>query len=171
MSSQMIPVDPFDYVVFGATGDLTERKLLPALYHRQISGQFTDPTRIIGASRSELTSEQFRKHADKALKEHLKEGEYDKNEVAKFLARIEYVPVDATSNKGWDALKKILDEGKDRVRAFYMAVAPSIFGPICDRHPRSQADHQTDPHRGRKASRARSRFRAQAQHHDRQDLP
>ena len=65
MSSQMIPVDPFDYVVFGATGDLTERKLLPALYHRQIAGQFTDPTRIIGASRSELTSEQFREHADK----------------------------------------------------------------------------------------------------------
>tara|TARA_B100000378_G_scaffold35633_2_gene26820 strand:+ start:333 stop:533 length:201 start_codon:yes stop_codon:yes gene_type:complete len=50
MSSQMIPVEPFDYVVFGATGDLTERKLLPALYHRQIAGQFTEPTRIIGAS-------------------------------------------------------------------------------------------------------------------------
>ncbi|WP_174803977.1 glucose-6-phosphate dehydrogenase [Martelella limonii] len=132
MSSQMIPVEPFDYVVFGATGDLTERKLLPALYHRQISGQFTDPTRIIGASRSELTSEQFRSHAQKALKEHLKEGEYDKDEVAKFLARIEYVPVDATSNKGWDQLKKMLEEGKERVRAFYMAVAPSIFGPICD---------------------------------------
>ena len=132
MSSQMIPVDPFDYVVFGATGDLTERKLLPALYHRQIAGQFTDPTRIIGASRSELTSEQFREHADKALKEHLKDGEYDKDEVAKFLARIEYVPVDATTNKGWDALKKMLEPGKDRVRAFYMAVAPSIFGPICD---------------------------------------
>ncbi|TPW30792.1 glucose-6-phosphate dehydrogenase [Martelella alba] len=131
-SSQIIPVEPFDYVVFGATGDLTERKLLPALYHRQIAGQFTEPTRIIGASRSELTSEDFRKHAQKALKEHLMHGEYDDEEVRKFLARIEYVPVDATSSKGWDALKKLLDEGKDRVRAFYMAVAPSIFGPICD---------------------------------------
>jgi glucose-6-phosphate 1-dehydrogenase len=36
MSSQIIPVDPFDYVVFGGTGDLAERKLLPALYQRQI---------------------------------------------------------------------------------------------------------------------------------------
>ena len=131
-SSQIIPVEPFDYVVFGATGDLTERKLLPALYHRQIAGQFTDPTRIIGASRSELTSDDFRKHAQKALKEHLKRGEYDNEQVAKFLDRIEYVPVDATTNKGWDALKKLLDEGKDRVRAFYLAVAPSVFGPICD---------------------------------------
>ncbi|AJY47812.1 glucose-6-phosphate dehydrogenase [Martelella endophytica] len=132
MSSQIIPVEPFDYVVFGATGDLTERKLLPALYHRQIAGQFTEPTRIIGCSRSELTSDDFRKHAQKALKEHLKRGEYDDDQVAKFLARIEYVPVDATTNKGWDALKKMLDDGKERVRAFYLAVAPSIFGPICD---------------------------------------
>ncbi len=52
MSSQIIPVEPFDYVVFGGTGDLAERKLLPALYHRQLDGQLTDPTRIIGASRS-----------------------------------------------------------------------------------------------------------------------
>ena len=39
MSSQIIPVEPFDYVVFGGTGDLAERKLLPALYHRQLAGQ------------------------------------------------------------------------------------------------------------------------------------
>ncbi len=40
MSSQIIPVEPFDYVVFGGTGDLAERKLLPALYHRQMAGSF-----------------------------------------------------------------------------------------------------------------------------------
>lgn len=57
MSSQIIPVDPFDYVVFGGSGDLAERKLLPALYHRQIEGQFTEPTRIIGPSRSALSDE------------------------------------------------------------------------------------------------------------------
>jgi glucose-6-phosphate 1-dehydrogenase len=41
MSSQIIPVEPFDYVVFGGSGDLAERKLLPALYHRQVEGQFS----------------------------------------------------------------------------------------------------------------------------------
>ena len=50
MSSQIIPVDPFDYVVFGGTGDLSERKLLPALFRRQAAGQLSEPTRIIGAS-------------------------------------------------------------------------------------------------------------------------
>ncbi|MGA1800722.1 glucose-6-phosphate dehydrogenase [Rhizobium sp. HT1-10] len=133
MSSQIIPVDPFDYVVFGGSGDLAERKLLPALYHRQIEGQFTEPTRIIGASRSALSDEEYRNFAQAALKEHLKKGEYKDEEVAKFLARLFYVPVDARSDAGWDKLKKLLDDGKDRVRAFYLAVAPAIFGDISEK--------------------------------------
>ncbi|WP_439873052.1 glucose-6-phosphate dehydrogenase [Rhizobium leguminosarum] len=130
MSSQIIPVEPFDCVVFGGTGDLAERKLLPALYHRQIEGQFSEPTRVIGASRSPLTHEEYRKFAKDALNEHLKKGEYDEAEVEKFCARLYYVSVDARTDAGWDQLKKLLDEGKDRVRAFYLAVAPGIFGDI-----------------------------------------
>ncbi|RFB98216.1 glucose-6-phosphate dehydrogenase [Rhizobium leguminosarum bv. trifolii] len=130
MSSQIIPVEPFDYVVFGGSGDLAERKLLPALYHRQIEGQFSEPTRVIGASRSPLSHEEYRKFAKDALKEHLKKGEYDEVEVEKFCARLYYVSVDARTDTGWDQLKKLLDEGKERVRAFYLAVAPGIFGDI-----------------------------------------
>ncbi len=55
MTSQIIPVDPFDFIIFGGTGDLSERKLLPALYYRQRDHQFSEPTRIIGASRSKMT--------------------------------------------------------------------------------------------------------------------
>ncbi|KQV43852.1 MULTISPECIES: glucose-6-phosphate dehydrogenase [unclassified Rhizobium] len=133
MSSQIIPVEPFDYVVFGGTGDLAERKLLPALYHRQLDGLFSEPTRIIGASRSTLTNEEYRKFADTALKEYLKEGEYQEDQVKAFINRLFYVPVDAKSDLGWDNLKALLDEGKDRVRAFYLAVAPGIFGDISER--------------------------------------
>ncbi len=133
MSSQIIPVEPFDYVVFGGTGDLAERKLLPALYHRQLDGQLTDPTRIIGASRSVLSHEEYRKFATDALKEHLKPGEYDEAQVKTFTDRLFYVPVDAKSDSGWDQLKALLDEGKDRVRAFYLAVAPAIFGDISEK--------------------------------------
>ncbi|WP_426237228.1 glucose-6-phosphate dehydrogenase [Pararhizobium sp. DWP1-1-3] len=133
MSSQIIPVEPFDYVVFGGTGDLAERKLLPALYHRQLDGQLTDPTRIIGASRSVLSHEEYRKFATDALKEHLKPGEYDDAQVKTFTDRLFYVPVDAKSDSGWDQLKALLDEGRDRVRAFYLAVAPAIFGDISEK--------------------------------------
>ena len=45
--AQIIPVAPFDYVVFGGTGDLALRKLLPALYHRHQDQQITGPSRII----------------------------------------------------------------------------------------------------------------------------
>ncbi|WP_075292526.1 glucose-6-phosphate dehydrogenase [Pararhizobium arenae] len=133
MSSQIIPVEPFDYVVFGGTGDLAERKLLPALYHRQLDGQFTEPTRIIGASRSALSHEEYRKFADAALKEYLKAGEYQEEQVKTFLNRLFYIPVDAKSDAGWDKLKALLDEGKERVRAFYLAVAPGIFGDISEK--------------------------------------
>jgi len=130
MSSQIIPVDPFDYIVFGGTGDLAERKLLPALYHRQLSGQLTDPTRIIGASRSEMDDDGYRAYARKALEEHVKESHLVSEDVEKFLSRLHYVAVDARSEKGWDRLKSLLDEGPDRVRAFYLAVRPSLFGDI-----------------------------------------
>jgi glucose-6-phosphate 1-dehydrogenase len=133
MSSQIIPVDPFDYVVFGGTGDLAERKLLPALFHRQEAGQFTEPTRIIGASRGELSNEAYRKFAVEALQKFLKPSELSDDALARFAARLHYVSVDASSEKGWDALRKLLDEGKDRVRAFYLAVGPAIFGNISDR--------------------------------------
>jgi len=133
MSSQIIPVEPFDYVVFGGTGDLAERKLLPALYHRQLDGQLSDPTRIIGASRSTLTDEEYRTFARDALREHLRKDEYQEDQVKTFTDRLFYVPVDARSDQGWDKLKALLDEGKERVRAFYLAVAPAIFGDISEK--------------------------------------
>ena len=133
MSSQIIPVEPFDYVVFGGTGDLAERKLLPALYHRQMAGQFTEPTRIIGASRAAMTHDEYRKYASDALKEHLKGSELEATEVEKFCARLFYVSVDAKADKGWDVLKKLLDEAKDRVRAFYLAVGPALFGDFAEK--------------------------------------
>ena len=61
MVSKFIKVEPFDLVVFGGTGDLAYRKLFPALYHRDKSGQFTDPTRIIGVSRREMDARSFRR--------------------------------------------------------------------------------------------------------------
>tara|TARA_R110002020_G_scaffold47500_10_gene135086 strand:- start:1110 stop:2582 length:1473 start_codon:yes stop_codon:yes gene_type:complete len=131
--SQIIPVDPFDYVVFGGTGDLAERKLLPALYHRQLAGQLTEPTRIIGASRSEMDHDAYRAFARNALSQHLKQEELKDEDVGRFLDRLFYVSVDAQSERGWDALKALLAEGEDRVRAFYLAVSPSLIGDISER--------------------------------------
>lgn len=126
MTSQIIPVEPFDLIVFGATGDLSERKLLPALYQRQRAGQFSEPTRIIGGSRTELDDKQFRDLARKSIITHVPQSEVDYAELERFLTRLSYVPLDAGTGHGFDDLKKILGDN-DHVRAFYLAVAPGIF--------------------------------------------
>ncbi|WEX08826.1 glucose-6-phosphate dehydrogenase [Chelativorans sp. AA-79] len=129
MTSQTIPVEPFDLVVFGATGDLAERKLLPALYQRQRAGQFSEPTRIIGSSRSELSDTQFRGYAKEAIEAHVAKEEIDAGELKQFLARLSYISADATTGRGFDGLKEAVGDSP-HVRAFYLAVAPSLFGDI-----------------------------------------
>ncbi|MGB7431283.1 MAG: glucose-6-phosphate dehydrogenase [Ahrensia sp.] len=131
MSSQIIPVDPFDFIIFGATGDLAERKLLPALYHRQQDGQITEPTRIIGASRSEMSDDEFRAFAHEALRTHIKDDLED-DQVAIFLKKLRYVAVDAKSDKGWSALAETVADEPQKARACYLAVGPSIFGDIAN---------------------------------------
>ena len=130
MTSQIIPVEPFDFIAFGATGDLAERKLLPALYQRQIAGQFSEPTRVIGASRSALSDTEYRAFARKAIIDHVAEKYIVAEELDRFLARLSYVAVDALSGQGFDDLKNAIGDS-ERIRVFYMAVAPSLFGDIC----------------------------------------
>jgi glucose-6-phosphate 1-dehydrogenase len=129
MTSQTIPVDPFDLIVFGGTGDLSERKLLPALYQRQKAGQFSEPTRIIAASRSALSDEAYRDFAAQAIRAHVGAGDVDESELKLFLARLGYVQVDAKSGDGFERLVKALED-REAVRVFYLAVAPSLFGDI-----------------------------------------
>jgi glucose-6-phosphate 1-dehydrogenase len=126
----IIPVEIFDCVVFGATGDLTLRKLLPALYYRCRDGQVPKNSRIIGVARSDLDDKAFRERAVEALKEHVEKKDIDEAVVGEFLDRLHYVSLDATAAKGnWNGLKKLLDP--ERVRVFYLATAPDLYGPIC----------------------------------------
>ena len=132
MTSQTIPVEPFDCIVFGGTGDLAERKLIPALYQRQRAGQFTDPTRIIGASRAKMSDKKYREFATNAIKQHTGKDEFDADEVKRFVERLSYVSVDARSDAGWADLKKAIGRSST-VRAFYLAVGPGLFADIAQR--------------------------------------
>lgn len=132
MTSQIIPVEAFDYVVFGGTGDLSERKLIPALYRRSADGQITAGSRIIGASRAELSHEEFRKFAGDAIRTHVGADEIDDEKIATFIDMFHYVSLDAKSDKGWAALAELLGD-EDRVRAYYLAVGPALFGDFAER--------------------------------------
>jgi glucose-6-phosphate 1-dehydrogenase len=133
MTSRTISVQPFDLVVFGATGDLARRKLLPGLYRRLRAGQMPLNARIIGAARSDLSQETFRVLARDALTDFVASGEIERPLVDQFLACLDYVRIDAASDSGWGDLAALLGAPSDRVRAMYLSVAPGIFSDICDR--------------------------------------
>ena len=135
MSSRIIPVQPFDYVVFGATGDLTKRKLIPALYHRFKDGQFDDNSRIIGASRSKLSDADFQKAARDAIGQFVEKQYQDEKVIDRFIKIFSYVPVDASNPAASGDLGKALRDDPKIVRAFYLAVAPDLF----ELHPFARA--------------------------------
>ena len=130
MAATIIPVALFDAVVFGATGDLTLRKLLPALYWRFRDGQMPPGARVIGAARSELDDAAFRERAAGALAAHVPQEAREAATVDRFLASLFYVRLDAVrADGGWERLAAVLDP--ERVRVFYLATAPDLYGPIC----------------------------------------
>ena len=129
MTSRIIKVEPFDLVVFGGTGDLAYRKLFPALFHRDCDDQFNEPTRIVGVSRRPLSSDAFRGIVKEALYKFAGADDSKKDIVKRFLQRIEYCAVDVLGDSGWSALKKLLN-GDNKVRAYYLATSPDLFGPI-----------------------------------------
>ena len=84
MVSRVIPVDAFDLVIFGGTGDLARRKILPGLYRRFWSGQMPAGARIIGASRKALSDEEFRDFTRQAISEFAIEGADDAEQIEAF---------------------------------------------------------------------------------------
>lgn len=131
MTGQQLSVELFDYVIFGGGGDLAERKLLPALFHRDRDRNLPDGARIIGVSRTDRSDEDYRAFARKAIEAHVAPCDLDAEALQRFLSRLHYMSVDATGTAGWKDLKALLDKGgSDRIRAFYLAVAPTIFGAI-----------------------------------------
>ncbi|HEX6094154.1 MAG TPA: glucose-6-phosphate dehydrogenase, partial [Dongiaceae bacterium] len=133
MSAQFIAVPAFDLIVFGGTGDLAMRKILPGLYHRHCDGQLPPESRIIGAARSALSRDAFVARVREALAQFVAAADLDAARVDSYLRRIDYVAVDVTADAGWSALARRLAETAERVRVFYLATAPNLFGPICQR--------------------------------------
>ncbi len=128
--AQLIPVDTFDLIIFGGTGDLAMRKLLPALYHRDRDGQVTADSRIIAASRGALARDEYLATVEESLRENLREGEFDESHWQSLSQRIHYAQADAFAHEEWGALADLLSGHEDHVRVAYLATAPSLFGAI-----------------------------------------
>ena len=132
LTSRVIPVDPFDLVIFGGTGDLSRRKILPGLFRRYCSGQIPSASRIIGSARSEMDSDAYRSFVAEAVREFSGGRACEDGTLDDFLKRLHYVQVNARGDDGWNELAELMS-GTDKVKAFYFSVGPSLFGDLAER--------------------------------------
>ncbi|WP_406736757.1 glucose-6-phosphate dehydrogenase [Thioclava sp. GXIMD4215] len=131
MVSRIIPVDAFDLVIFGATGDLANRKIFPGLFRRFLAGQMPDDARLIGAARTEQSREEFQAQIRAAIKEFVSPSKQDSAQIDAFISRLHYVPIDARGEAGWPELKALIRP--EVINAFYFSVAPALFGDLAER--------------------------------------
>ncbi|WP_299612521.1 glucose-6-phosphate dehydrogenase [uncultured Tateyamaria sp.] len=131
MVSRVIPVDPFDLVIFGGTGDLARRKILPGLFRRFCAGQMPQDARVIGAARGDMDSVAYREFVAEAVAEFGGGRACEDGTLAGFLERMEFVTIDARGEKGWRELAELMRP--DVVRAYYFSVAPGLFGDLAER--------------------------------------
>ena len=131
MVSRVIPVEEFDLVIFGGTGDLARRKILPGLYRRLLAGQIPEGARIIGAARGDMNDAGYRDLIAEALNEFIPKDHLSKDCTERFLNSLHYTKIDAKGDNGWAELKKLVRP--DVVQAFYLSVGPSLFGDIASR--------------------------------------
>jgi len=118
-------------VLFGATGDLARRMLLPSLYGLDSDGLLPEQLRIIGTARTDLDDGAFRERANAALQEHLPEGFYSAGVAERFLSRLHYVAIDITQPAGFERLAGTIGDPCDGVGIF-LSTAPSLFKPTID---------------------------------------
>ncbi|MER5172581.1 glucose-6-phosphate dehydrogenase [Thioclava sp. GXIMD2076] len=131
MVSRIIPVDAFDLVIFGATGDLANRKIFPGLFRRFLAGQMPDEARLIGAARTEQSREEFQTQIRAAIKEFVAPAKQDATQIDAFIERLHYVSIDARGEAGWSELKSLIRP--EVINAFYFSVAPALFGDLAER--------------------------------------
>lgn len=128
MVAKTIPVSAFDLVIFGATGDLARRKILPGLFKRYQAGQITNESRIVGSARSEMDTQGFRQVVRELLVDKDKSALNDPEKLEGFLKVLSYVRIDIKGQDGWEELKQELRPSV--VQAFYLSVSPEFFGVI-----------------------------------------
>jgi glucose-6-phosphate 1-dehydrogenase len=130
------PVHPTTMVIFGASGDLAKRKLLPAIYNLAHEGALPEQFNLIGVSRGEMSDEEFQDGAREAIAEFSRRDADDK--VLKALTeRFRYVTGSFDDEDMYERLCKALDEFDDEAgiefnRLFYLSTAPNFFPVIAE---------------------------------------
>jgi glucose-6-phosphate 1-dehydrogenase len=122
------------FVIFGASGDLTHRKLVPALYNLSRKGRLPKDTRIVGFSRTEFTHEAWRNDLAKAVARFIG-NDFDPALWDRFSQNIYYHAGDIGQTEDFNKLAKLLGEiekNEKGTRVYYLATAPQFYGPAVE---------------------------------------
>lgn len=124
-------------VIFGASGDLTSRKLVPALFELWRSGFLSERSPIVGAARREKTDDEFRREMHLAVSQHGRSGAIADDEWNRFASRLHYRSLDLSKPEAYPAFAKSLEQieqeaGVSEKRLFYMATMPELFVPTVE---------------------------------------
>ena len=125
-------------VIFGASGDLTRRKLIPALYNLALEKRLPERFAVVGYARSEMTDEVFRDKMREAVEEFSRTGLKDGETWNRFASTLYFVRGGYDGGDGFSKLKEFVD-GFDRgsrvlpVRIFYLAIPPDLYGTAIER--------------------------------------
>jgi glucose-6-phosphate 1-dehydrogenase len=117
-------------LLFGATGDLASRMLLPSLYGLDRDGLLPDGLRIVATARSAHDEASFRKLAREALESHVPASFFDAETAERFGERLTYVTLDAKDEAGYRRLAEAV--GTESETAIFLSTAPSLFKPTID---------------------------------------
>jgi glucose-6-phosphate 1-dehydrogenase len=126
--------EPCVLVIFGASGDLTQRKLMPALYSLACRHLLPERFAVVGAARSEETDDQFRERMKEAVKEHARD-EFEQEVWEELAGGMRYQTLNSPDERAEERLGELLDEldaehGTGGNRIYYFAVPPSAIGPL-----------------------------------------
>ncbi len=125
-------LNAFDLVLFGGTGDLAMRKLLPALYYRHRAGQLPGDGRILAAGLNALSREDYLAFLHQKSRRHLRADEFSEPEWHAFTERLDYLKVDASSADDFQRLAERLGPDPERVRVYYLSTSPEFFARLCE---------------------------------------
>ncbi len=128
----MQQVESFDLILFGGSGDLALRKLLPALYSRHVAGDLPAHGRIIGVARQAQTREQYIAQVRQHCLLNIDSGLFSEAVFSVFSKRLEYLRIDAGVVSDFEALNSFLKDSAAQVRVFYLSTAPDLFTSICE---------------------------------------
>ena len=134
-----VSMPDFDMVLFGGTGDLARRKLLPALFDAHCAGLLHPAARILATGSRASTTEAYLAALEESVRPGLEHAPPDA--WAAFLARIDYVQVDADEPAHFDVLARRVLQRAPEVVVCYLATAPQLFAPICAQLGRTGLNH------------------------------